>query len=145
VYHYWPFGPGDSLQAVAETLTLDNFGITPGWQRGPALVDSCAGLNSPPTAVSDTLSTVQDTPLLISSADLAGNDTDPELDLLTVTAMPTLTAFGGTITQLGPTNWSYAPPAGLSGINDFFTYTVSDAHGGSASGQVTIGLIAPTP
>jgi len=145
VYHYWPFGPGDSLQAVAETLTLDNFGITPGWQRGPALVDSCAGLNSPPTAVSDTLSTVQDTPLLISSADLAGNDTDPELDLLTVTAMPTLTAFGGTITQLGPTNWSYAPPAGVSGINDFFTYTVSDAHGGSASGQVTIGLIAPTP
>lgn len=65
------------------------------------------------------------------------NDTDPDYDNLTITAVGT--ASHGTATLNGDQTVTYAPtsgyPTGTSGT-DSFTYTVSDAHGHSVNATV---------
>jgi hypothetical protein len=137
VYHHYPFGPGDSLQTIAEALTLANYGTTFGFERGPALTPNCANLNSNPVANADSLATTINTPLVVTTAQLVGNDTDGELDALTIVGIGSPSAQGGTIVSNGDGTWTYTPPGGFTG-SDLFTYTLADAHGGGATGQVTV-------
>src|SRR4029079_13896288 len=62
-----------------------------------------ANVNDSPVANPDTFSTPEDAPLSLTSAQLTANDTDPDGDTLTVTAVRnptngTVTLSGGTIT-----------------------------------------------
>ena len=98
---------------------------------------TCTTLNAAPTTTPDVLTTPQDTPLVILGADLAANDLDLDGDLLLVDTLPSVTAQGGTLVAGGGGSWTYTPPAGFTG-QDLFTYSVADAHGGSATGSVTI-------
>lgn len=66
------------------------------------------------------------------------NDTDPEGDALTITSVAR--PAHGTATAAG-TQIRYTPAAGFSG-QDTLTYTVSDGHGGSATGSVTVNVPA---
>ena len=94
--------------------------------------------NAAPVAVDDTWTTPEDTDLLpaAGSGGPAGNDNDADGDALTVTAVSG--AVGGTATITAGTI-RFAPTADLCGVAAArFDYTVSDGHGGSDSGRVTV-------
>ncbi len=89
--------------------------------------------NLPPIVGDDTASTPFNTPVAIA---VLANDTDGNADPLIVAAVGA--AARGTV-SIAPNGQSvtYAPTTGLCGP-DTFTYTVSDGHGGSAAGTVTV-------
>jgi len=89
------------------------------------------GPNSPPVAVDDTLTVDGDKP---TTLDVAANDTDPDNDAITVTAVSepghgTVALVDGKIV--------YTPEDGYAGTVTF-TYTISDGRGGTDTGTVTL-------
>ncbi len=89
-------------------------------------------VNDAPTAMDDVVSTPEDTSVVI---DVAGNDTDPENDLLTVTAVSTPGA--GTASINGDGTVTYTPNLGHTG-SDTFTYTTCDPEPLCDSATVTV-------
>ncbi|WP_162867862.1 Ig-like domain-containing protein [Euzebya tangerina] len=87
--------------------------------------------NAPPTAVDDTASTTEGTPVEIT---VLGNDLDSNSDTLTVTAVSS--PGNGTTTTDG-TIVTYTPGPGFKGT-DTFTYSISDGDGGTDSATVTV-------
>jgi large repetitive protein len=87
--------------------------------------------NPPPTAVNDTASTNEDTPVAIT---VLANDADPDGDLLSVT---TASAGNGTVLISGNGTITYTPDANFNGT-DTITYTISDGNGGFATATVTV-------
>ena len=95
------------------------------------------GTNDAPIAVDDTDTTPEDTAKVI---DVLANDTDPESDPLSISAV-TQGAHGAvTITNSGA-DVTYTPAANWNG-SDSFTYTISDGHGGSDTATVTVTVTA---
>ena len=86
--------------------------------------------NRPPTAVNDTTATAEDKPVSIA---VLANDTDPDRDRLTVSALGT--PAHGTVSQNGNIV-TYTPAADYNGT-DAFTYTVSD---GKAKATATVNV-----
>jgi outer membrane protein OmpA-like peptidoglycan-associated protein len=74
-----------------------------------------------------------------SLIDVLANDSDPNNDVLTITAVST-PAHGTAVISAG--GISYTPAAGYSGA-DSFTYTISDGRGGSASANVAVTVNPP--
>ncbi len=89
-------------------------------------------VNDPPNARSDSAETTRDTPVAVA---VLSNDSDPDGDALTITAV-TQPIHGSATIQNG-TAVVYTPSPGYEG-SDSFGYTVSDGKGGTASAQVTI-------
>ncbi len=83
---------------------------------------SIGNVNDPPIAVDDAATTDEDTAATIAAATLLANDTDPDLDPLTVTAVASPT--NGTVTLVG-TTITFTPTANFNGIAGF-DYTVTD-------------------
>ena len=74
----------------------------------------------------------------VKVATLLANDTDPDGDALSITAVSSQSAGGATVTLDG--EWVYyTPPPGFTSA-DSFTYTVSDSRGGTATGTVTVNV-----
>ena len=96
------------------------------------------GTNDAPIVGADTGATAFNTPFVVSAASLAANDSDPEGDALTVTAVAG--ALHGTV-ALNASQATFTPTAGYTGAAGF-TYTVSDGHGGATTGQVTVSVAA---
>ena len=98
--------------------------------------------NAPPVANDDAVSTNTDTAVAVN---VLANDTDANGDTLTITAVTSPTANGGTAvlnnngTPADPTDdfIDYTPPAGFAG-SDTFTYTIDDGDGGTDSATVTV-------
>ncbi len=123
-----------STPATAQSLP-GTYPITPsGVVSSNYVITFVAGVltvvNVPPTAVSDLVYTLPDTPITIQ---VLNNDTDPE-GQLTLTAVST--PDHGTAVISGSAI-VYSPATGFSG-NDSFTYTVGDAYGGTATATVTV-------
>ncbi|ETW13208.1 hypothetical protein ATO8_08351 [Roseivivax marinus] len=97
------------------------------------------GISAPPEAVDDALATPEDTALILTAADLLGNDSDPDGDPLT------LVSFGtpghGTLTDNGDGTYTYQPAAGYTGM-DAVSYTISD---GTSEASATLVLTVGTP
>jgi hypothetical protein len=95
--------------------------------------------NQPPEALDDTYATDEDTPIVTVPL---GNDTDPELERKTVTAV-TQGSLGsvqiGNDPALGYVTYTPNPNANGS---DSFTYTVSDPHGASDNATVWVTIQA---
>ncbi|WP_428628510.1 Ig-like domain-containing protein [Sphingopyxis sp.] len=91
--------------------------------------------NPAPVAVNDTVSTPEDTPLIIN---VLANDSDPDGDPLMVVAA---VASIGQVTVNANNTITYAPPANFNG-NVTINYTISDGQGGTANAQVTI-IVTP--
>ena len=116
------------------TFTATN-GVNPAASQSFTLV-----INRPPTAGADTLGTEQDKPVTAAVAKLLANDSDPDGDGLTISAITTPSSQSGTVTLSAPGNSgtiTYTPAAGFKGT-DVFTYTLSDGRGGLATGTVTV-------
>jgi len=91
--------------------------------------------NRDPIAGDDSVETEVDTAVTIS--DVLANDSDPDGDTLSIIAVDSTSARGGSIEDHGDGSFTYVPPAGFVG-EDRFHYTVSDGKGGEAEGTVVI-------
>ncbi|WP_238364461.1 Ig-like domain-containing protein [Mesobacterium pallidum] len=103
-----------------------------GTDIGRVIVTVTAGENEPPVATDDTDTTYPMTPIVV---DVLGNDTDPDGDPLTVTAVTT--PANGTASILPDGTILYTPNTGFLG-DDTFEYTVSDGNGGTDTASVTV-------
>ena len=97
-------------------------------------------VNDNPVANDDGASTDADTAVVI---DVLANDSDVELDTLTITSV-TLGSNGNTVNH--GTDVTYTPHSGFVG-EDSFTYTISDGQGGSDTATVTVmvGMVNTAP
>ena len=93
-------------------------------------------VNDDPHAVDDSLTTTED---LLGSLNVRLNDTDVDGDTLLVTT-PAPAAAHGTVSCLGGGGCSYTPDADYNGP-DSFQYTISDGHGGSDTGTVSVTVL----
>jgi hypothetical protein len=151
-YSYDPHGAFNSL-ARGGTAT-DSFNYTANDGHGGTATATATvtitGVNHPPVAVADTNATDQNTPV---SGNVLTNDSDPDGDALTVSAVNgqaanvgtqiTLTS-GALLTLNANGSYSYDPHGSFNSLvggqtsTDSFNYTASDGHGGTATATVTI-------
>ncbi|MFT5366863.1 MAG: putative repeat protein (TIGR01451 family), partial [Candidatus Latescibacterota bacterium] len=96
------------------------------------VVVSVERLNTSPVAVDDTVETLEDASVTISVLD---NDTDENQDVLTITEVSSGTM--GSVGIVDGTDVTYSPDENKSG-SDSFIYTVSDGHGGTATGTIFV-------
>ena len=92
-------------------------------------------MNHAPDAVNDVANTTPNTAVIIS---VLSNDTDPDGDALTVTAV-TSPAHGTAVRSNNNTTVTYTPANNFTGM-DSFNYTISDGHGGSDTATVTVSV-----
>ncbi len=107
-----PFGPGP--------------GVAPGGGSGPA-----PG-NQAPAVADDTALGAAEAPLTLL---VLGNDSDPDGDPLSVTAVTQ--GADGSVVINADGSLTYTPEAGFTG-SDSFAYTASDGKGGAGSASVTL-------
>ena len=98
------------------------------------------GVNRPPTANPDSFQV--DDGAVNAPLDVLANDSDPDTDALTITAI-TQPLFGSVSIAPGSTRLLFTPEAGQYG-DVTFGYTVSDGWGGTSSAAVTV-TVQPTP
>lgn len=91
--------------------------------------------NTPPTASIDTVTTTSDAPVTI---DVLSNDRDADGDALSIKSVSV--ASHGT-TKISGNSVIYTPAANYSGT-DSFTYIVMDTHEATATGSVSINVVA---
>ena len=96
------------------------------------IVEVTPGANTPPTAVDDTIDTVEGTPITFDSTD---NDLDFDGDPLTVTAVSD--PAHGVVSINADGTLTYTPDPGYVG-NDTFTATISDGRGGTSTQTVLV-------
>ena len=101
--------------------------------------------NTSPVANDDSATTDEDSAITITAAQLLGNDTDADSDMLSITGIDT-TGTLGTVSQNDDGSYSYNPNGAFEALNDgdlgsdSFTYTVSDGKGGTSSATVNIDI-----
>ena len=88
--------------------------------------------NQDPLAVDDAATTDEDVAVTI---DLLGNDSDPDGDTLTVTAVTQGT--NGSVVNNNDGTVTYTPNADFSGT-DSFSYTIDDGNGGTSTATVEV-------
>ncbi|QOZ66399.1 hypothetical protein WN72_08270 [Bradyrhizobium arachidis] len=89
-----------------------------------------------PIAGSDHVTAQEHTPLVISAATLLANDNDPDGDTLNLLSVGHAT-HGNVVFDATHQTVTFTPVAGYSG-SAAFDYTVSDGHGGLATGTVDV-------
>jgi len=94
-----------------------------------------AVINAEPVALNDTYTTPEDTLLFISAPGVLLNDTDADLDTLTVAASSP--ASNGTVILFSNGTFTYDPDPDFNGI-DSFSYSVFDGNEFSNTANVTI-------
>lgn len=94
--------------------------------------------NSAPTANANALTMSS---YATASVPVLLNDTDPESNPLTVTAVSS--AAHGT-TSFTASSVLYTPTGGYTGT-DTFTYSITDGQGGTATGTVNVGILTTAP
>lgn len=91
-------------------------------------------LNHDPVAENDTVSTDEDTPIVLH---VLQNDYDPDGDPLTITAAHTTDSGGNVVIDPGDTTLTFTPGENWNG-HDAVIYTISDGNGGTDQAQVYI-------
>lgn len=117
--------------------------VSDGARSTEALVSiAVAAVNDPPVAAPDSYATLEDTALVVPVSALLGNDTDPDGDALTVTAVASVS--GGMVALAGG-NVAFTPTADTSGAGAF-TYTISDGKAtATANVVVAVGAVNDAP
>ncbi len=136
--------------AITET-TIDTFTYTisdSGGLTDTATVSiTVTGVNDSPTAVDDSASINEDNILTPPIPGVLAGDTDPDTsDTLTAVSGNTTSTLGAAVTINSNGTYTYNPQnvAILQALNtgdslqDTFSYTVTDGHGGNDNGTVTV-------
>jgi len=133
---------GGATQAEILTLNLEDVSVS-SYQLTTALDGTLleeytlhfgpgAAGNRAPVAAPDAAETPEDTAVVV---DVLANDTDPDDDLLVVTALGTPAHGAATLNVDGTV--TYTPDANYNGP-DAFTYTISDGQGGNSTATVSV-------
>ena len=136
-----PLAPADLLVRFRLVTDIGTFPEGAGWWVDDASITQTSteeACNQAPTATDDTAAALQGATIQI---DLLENDSDPDVDDLTITSVDSPTEDGGTVAIADDGFVSYTAPA-TPGI-DHFDYTVSDGRGGTDVGTVTVEVTAP--
>lgn len=130
----------NSAQTVTYTPTTGYYGsdsfpytISDGNGHTASATVSLTVVNRPPHAVTDNIATNFNTAKVFNPL---SNDSDPDSDTLSVTAVASAPSHGTAVRNSG-TQVTYTPTTGYSGP-DNFTYTVSDGHGNTSAGTVNV-------
>jgi hypothetical protein len=139
---------GDASVAIT-TNDQGNTGSGGPMTAGPDSVDITV-INPPPVATNDDytatpavgntafgVGTSPSAPAVTTSGSVLSNDSDPDGETISADAGSITSAHGGSVTMNSDGTFTYLPAAGFTGT-DTFQYTVSDAHGTSAPGTVTL-------
>ena len=118
-------GPGFDKMPVSENLLF----------RGGT---TAPPVNQAPTAADDAVTTQQGQSVNIA---VLANDSDPEGDTLTITAVNN--PANGVVSNAG-SSLQYTPAADFTGT-DSFSYTISDGNGNEATAAVTVSIEATPP
>jgi len=92
--------------------------------------------NVPPHANGETLAISSGKPTRVSATKLLANDSDPDGDTLSILTVNPTSAHGGTVT-FDSEAIVYSPPPEFVGIDEI-SYVVSDGHGGTDVGKITV-------
>jgi autotransporter-associated beta strand protein len=95
--------------------------------------------NNVPLAGANSFSRPSGSSYKIKKSDLLANDTDGDLDTLTISAFDATTTNGATLTS--DATYIFVP---TNNVADAFNYTVSDAFGGSSTATVTLNVVTST-
>ena len=129
-------GQIDDVQIYGRALTLSE--IVAIYNDG----NTASPVNTPPVALADSYTATEDAPLTVIAAQgVLANDTDADVDTLTVVNFDVTSAAGGTVNVSTDGSFSYTPLANFNGV-DTFNYTISDGQGGTATSTVSI-TVAP--
>jgi hypothetical protein len=128
VYGFTAAGPTPAASCLVAIQICD--GATPSLCADQSTTVLIAALNDAPIAVSD----VASAPGVPADIMVLGNDTDPELDTLTIISA-TQGSNGQTV--VGDGFITYTPRNGFTDT-DVFTYIISDGQGGSAEASVVV-------
>ena len=149
--HTADIAPGDTPPDDAFAFNLqDGKGEGP---TGNVFSVSVLGTNDPPTAAADADTTQQGTPISIAAPGVLENDSDPNGDPLSVSAVngspsdvgqQISLASGALLTIETNGAYSYAPNGAFDNLSDgetasdSFTYTASDGNGGTNQASVSL-------
>jgi hypothetical protein len=128
VYAFTPIGPTPPASCLLAVQLCD--GASPSLCANQNTTVLIAALNDPPTAVGD----VASAPGIPVDILVLDNDSDPDLDTLTITSA---TQGSNGQTTVGNGFITYTPSNGFTGT-DVFTYIISDGHGASAEASVVV-------
>ncbi len=140
-------------QAVLRNVTFENVSDNPstaprtlrfivtdgdGGTSGAALKNIVViPVNDAPVAANDSFTTNEDSTLSVPAPGVLANDSDPDGDPLSVVSFSTPTGFFGTVSVSPNGAFTFTPTANFNGFDTFF-YTVTDGHGGFATGTVNL-------
>ncbi len=97
-----------------------------------------------PTANDDAYGAMSGVPLNVTAPGVLGNDSDPDLDTLSVIAFSAVSAEGGSVSVNADGSFTYTSAPAFTGV-DTFTYTIGDGKGGTDTATVTITVTPATP
>ncbi len=132
---YRHLGVGEQEKLTVTYLVSDGLGGT----DTAELIIIVNGTNEAPTAVNDSYTTAEDTPLNIAAPGVLANDGDSDGDLLA--ALLVAGPQHGTLTLNPDGSFTYTPDANYNGP-DAFTYKVNDGNGGTDTATVDITVTA---
>jgi VCBS repeat-containing protein len=136
----WTFTPSDPNWFGSDSFTVtvtDDLGGT----TTQVVSITLANVNDGPVAANDAYTTSEDIPLTTTLATgVLANDTDVDLDTLTVNTTPIVNVTNGSLVLNADGSFTYTPNSGWSGL-DTFTYQITDGNGGSAQGTVTLTVV----
>jgi VCBS repeat-containing protein len=95
-----------------------------------------SSVNDPPLAAADTFAVDEDTVLSVAAPGVLGNDSDPDGDALSVSAVAP-PAHAASFALAADGSFTYVPAAGYNGP-DGFSYQAADGRGGTGAAAVTI-------
>ena len=131
---YYPFGENDFMQPYSEVPGL-NPALPAGVSDGLTTAH-CDIPNNMPLALQDSLSADEDQVAMISDENLLLNDSDPDLDQLSLFHYESTSLNGGTIQRVG-SGLVYQGAPDFNG-SDEFHYSITDNHGGTSRGKVLV-------
>ena len=98
--------------------------------------------NQAPVAVADAYSTTINVPLSVSAPGVMANDSDADLDPITVVLFDAVSVQGGAVSVAATGAFTYTPPTNFTGT-DTFTYIISDGNDATDLATVTITVSNP--